>query len=62
MQTRLDHACKNYEQWRRERAEGNWQLMEFGGQEMPKASDIWKQQVGGLGKLFEQRGKKLDAG
>jgi prephenate dehydrogenase len=62
LQTRLDQTRKNYEQWRRERGEGNWQLVEFGGQEMPKASDIWKQQVGGLGKFFERRRKKLDEG
>ena len=62
LHTRLDQVCRDSELWRRERAEGNWQSVELGGQEMPKASDIWKQQVGGLGKLFERRGKKSDEG
>jgi prephenate dehydrogenase len=62
LHTRLDHTCKKREKWRQERTEGNWQLVEFGGQEMPKASDILKQQVGGLGKLFGRRGKKSDKG
>ncbi len=38
--------------------EGNWQAIEIGRQEMPKVSDILKQQVGGMDKLFGRRKKK----
>lgn len=60
LQARLDQVYKSHEQWMRERVEGNWQVVELGRQEMPKASGIWKQQIGGLDKLFGRRGKKPD--
>jgi prephenate dehydrogenase len=61
LQARLDRARRGRAQWQLERAKGDWLSVEFGGQEMPKAGDILKQQVGGLGKIFGRRDKKPDA-
>ena len=60
LQARLERARRGRAQWQLDRAKGDWLAVEFGGQEMPKASDILKQQVGGLGKIFGRRDKKPD--
>lgn len=57
LEDRLEHARLGRAQWWAERARGNWQSVEGGKQEFPKASDILKQQVGGLEKLFHRRDK-----
>ena len=56
--TRLSRARKGRAQWQLERARGDWRSVEFGGQEMPKASDFLRQQIGGLDKLFARRSRK----
>jgi hypothetical protein len=43
-----------------ERAKGDWLSVEFGRPEMPKVSDILKQQIGGLDKLFGRGRKKTE--
>jgi prephenate dehydrogenase len=58
LQTRLERARRGRTQWQLERAKGDWLSAEFGRQEMPKIGDFWKQQVGGLDKLFGRRDKK----
>ena len=51
----LEHARQGRAKWWSERSRGNWQSVEGGKQEFPKAGDILKQQVGGLGKLFHRK-------
>jgi prephenate dehydrogenase len=58
LQIRFERACRGRAQWQVERANGDWRSVEFGGQEMPKARDLLKQQIGGLDKLFGRREKK----
>jgi prephenate dehydrogenase len=58
LHARLGRARQGRAQWQLERAKGDWLSIEFRGQEMPKAGDIWKQQIGGLDKLFGRRDKK----
>ena len=58
LQSRLEQARRGRAQWQLERAKGDWLSVERGGQEMPKAADIMKQQIGGLDKLFGRRNKK----
>jgi len=41
-----------------ERARGDWSSVESPKPEMPKFSDVMKQQIGGLDKLFMRRDKK----
>jgi prephenate dehydrogenase len=61
LQIRLERARRAHTQWQLERAKGDWQLVEFGRQEMPKISGILKQQIGGLDRIFGRRDKKSDA-
>jgi prephenate dehydrogenase len=58
LKARLDRARQGRAQWQLERAKGDWLSVEFGRQEMPKAGDILKQQIGGLDKIFGRRDKK----
>ena len=60
LQTRLERARQGRIQWQMDRAKGDWLAVEMGRQEMPKVSDILKQQIGGLDKLFGRRNKKSD--
>ena len=60
LQTRLEQARQGRTQWQMDRAKGDWLAVEMGRQEMPKVSDIFKQQLGGLDKLFGRRNKKSD--
>jgi prephenate dehydrogenase len=56
----LSETGKGLENWRHERYQSNWQEIETGREALPKISDILKQQVGGLDKLFGPRKKKPD--
>ena len=60
LQTRLEQARRGRAQWQLDRAKGDWLAVETGGQEMPKARDILRQQIGGLDKLFSRRARKPD--
>jgi prephenate dehydrogenase len=60
LQTQLERARRGRSQWQLDRAKGDWLAVEIGRQEMPKVSDILKQQIGGLDKLFGRRKKKPD--
>jgi prephenate dehydrogenase len=57
LQVRLDRIVKGRAQWRRARADGEWQSIESQKQEIPTLNDFWMQQLG-LGKLLDQRKKK----
>jgi prephenate dehydrogenase len=57
LQVRLDRIMKGRAQWRRARADGEWQSVESQKQEIPTLNDFWMQQLG-LGKLLDQRKKK----
>jgi prephenate dehydrogenase len=56
---RLDRILKGRAQWRRVRADGDWQSVESVEQEIPTFSDLWMQQLG-LGKLIGLRNKKRE--
>jgi len=58
LEARLERARRGRAQWQLERSKGDWQLVEFGGQEIPKIGGILKQQIGGLDKLFRRGGRK----
>ncbi len=59
LKTRFSGIVKDLEQWRQDRHGGDWKRVEYGQpHELPKASDILKQQVGGLDKLFGRPKKK----
>ncbi|MGA2504378.1 MAG: prephenate dehydrogenase [Anaerolineales bacterium] len=55
---RLVESHMRHAQWQLERAQGDWLSVEAGRPEMPKVGDIWRQQIGGLGKLFGGHEKK----
>lgn len=57
LEDRLEHARLGRAKWWAERSQGNWLSVERGKQEFPRASDILKQQVGGLGKLLHRKDK-----
>jgi prephenate dehydrogenase len=59
LQVRLEGALNGRAQWRRVRADGDWQSIESLEQEIPTFSDLWRQQLG-LGKLFSRRNKKTE--
>jgi prephenate dehydrogenase len=59
LQGRLELVNKARSQWRKARADGDWQAMETLEQEIPTFSELWVQQLG-LGKLFGLRKKKED--
>jgi prephenate dehydrogenase len=59
LQVRLDRIVKGRAQWRRARADGEWQSIESQKQEIPTLNDFWMQQLG-LGKLLDQRKKKKE--
>jgi len=61
LQARLDRAGRERSQWQLERTKGNWLSVEIGGQEMPKAGDLLKRQIGGLDKIFRRGNKKPKA-
>ena len=62
LRTRFAEIVKDLEEWRHERHAGDWRKMEYGRRsELPKTSDILKQQVGGLDKLFGRRKKKSNS-
>lgn len=56
--SRLEATRQRHIQWQSERARGDWQSVESGGQKIPEVGGIWKQQIGGLDKLFGRRDKK----
>ncbi len=58
-QVRLARIVKGRDQWRRERAEGEWQSFGSHKQEIPTLNDFWMQQIG-MGKLLDQRRKKAE--
>jgi prephenate dehydrogenase len=60
LQARLERARRGRAQWLLERLKGDWQAVEFPGQEMPTIGGVLKQQIGGLDKLFGRGGKKRD--
>ena len=59
LRARLDRILKGLNQWRRARADGDWQSIESLEQEIPTFSDLWLQQLG-LGKLLRLRKKKTE--
>ncbi|HEX7620688.1 MAG TPA: prephenate dehydrogenase [Anaerolineales bacterium] len=58
LQARLNDTRRRRAQWHLERAKGDWLSVESGRPEMPKAGDVFKQQIGGLDKIFGRRDKK----
>lgn len=59
----LEHARQGRAKWWAERSSAGWLEVEFGRQALPTAKGIWKQQIGGLDRLFGLRReprKKLD--
>lgn len=60
LHTRLEKARRGRAQWQLDRAKGDWLAVETGSQEMPRAGDILRQQIGGLDRLFGRRNKKSD--
>ncbi len=58
LQSRLDESKQRRTRWQSERAKGDWLAVESGKQEMPSIGNVWKQQIGGLDKLFGHREKK----
>jgi prephenate dehydrogenase len=58
LKARFERARRGRAKWQLERSKGDWQSVEFGGQEMPKVRDLLKQQIGGLDKLFGRGSKK----
>ena len=61
LQARIERARRGRARWQLERSKGDWLAIEYGGQEMPKVSDIFKQQIGGLDKIFKRPAKKPEA-
>jgi prephenate dehydrogenase len=59
LKERLELVKKARSQWRKARADGDWQAMETLAQEIPTFSELWVQQLG-LGKLFGLRKRKED--
>jgi prephenate dehydrogenase len=59
LQAHLARILKGRAQWRRARADGDWQSIETLEQEIPTFSDLWMQQLG-LGKLIGLRKKKAE--
>ena len=60
LEARLGRILNARDQWRRIRADGDWQAIESAGPEMPSFGELWKRQFGGLGKLFGRRGKPTE--
>ncbi|MGA2490155.1 MAG: prephenate dehydrogenase/arogenate dehydrogenase family protein [Anaerolineales bacterium] len=58
LQIRLERILKGRAQWRRARADGDWQSIESLEQEIPSFSELWMQQLG-LGKLLGLGYKKV---
>jgi prephenate dehydrogenase len=58
LRDRLEESRRRRAQWSAERVQGDWKSVESKSLEMPKAGDIWKQQIGGLDKLFGRRNRK----
>lgn len=58
LKSRLEDTQRRRAQWQMERARGDWSSVESPRPEMPKFSDVMKQQIGGLDKLFGRRDKK----
>jgi prephenate dehydrogenase len=56
---RLEHILKGRAQWRRMRAEGDWQTSGAPEPEIPTSGDRWMQTLG-LGTLFGLRNKKKE--
>ena len=59
LEAHLNRILKGRAQWRKARADGDWQSIESLEQEIPTFSDLWMQQLG-LGKLLGQGRKKKD--
>ena len=55
LKNHLDAAREGQLKWWQERSAGDWLSVEHGRPEMPKSGDMWKQQIGGLSKLFEPK-------
>jgi prephenate dehydrogenase len=58
---RLEESQRRRIQWKLERAKGDWLAVESRQPDLPKVPGIWKQQIGGLDKLF-RRGEKKKPG
>jgi prephenate dehydrogenase len=58
LRDRLDESHRRRAQWSAERVQGDWKSVESKRPEMPRVGDMWKQQIGGLDKLFGRRNKK----
>jgi prephenate dehydrogenase len=58
LEARLNDTRRRRAQWQLERAKGDWLSVESGRPEIPKVGDIFKQQIGGLDKIFGRRNKK----
>jgi prephenate dehydrogenase len=57
LQGHLNRILKARTQWRRSRADGDWQSIETIEQDIPTFSDLWMQQLG-LGKLLGSLGRR----
>lgn len=57
LKSSLESALEGQLKWWKERSAGDWLSVEHGRPEMPKSGDMWKQQIGGLSKLFESKRK-----
>ena len=60
LQGHLERILQGRAQWRRARADGDWQAIESLSQDMPTFSDLWKQQLVGFGRFIGRRDKKKD--
>ena len=60
LQKHLERILNARDQWRRVRADGDWQAIESVEQQLPTFSEPWKQQLTGLGKFLGRRGKKAE--
>jgi prephenate dehydrogenase len=58
LQERLEHSRQGRAQWLLDRTKGDWQAVESGRLVMPTVGGVWKQQLGGLDKLFRRSSRK----
>ncbi len=55
---RLEESRLRRTIWQSQRAQGDWLSVESSQPDLPKVPNIWKQQIGGLDKLFGRGDKK----
>jgi prephenate dehydrogenase len=58
LSTRLEESRRRRAEWKSERAQGDWLSVESRQPDLPTVPGIWKQQIGGLDKLFGRSDKK----